>query len=142
MGKVVAMKKPDSLFFRVKDNGAAVFRVDTENRQRRLELQQIANVNTKTGEIKSQGDAILTAAETKSMQDWIAARQELNAQQQSDEIRQTIDTISLTAHLFQSRATDAEVDAFADDLLMAMHDLRSVIVRKKSERLEKSKKTK
>lgn len=28
--------KPDSLYFRVRENGATVFRVDTKNRQRRI----------------------------------------------------------------------------------------------------------
>ena len=29
-------------YFRIRENGAAVFRVDTENRQRRIEMEQIA----------------------------------------------------------------------------------------------------
>ncbi len=32
-------------YFRVRENGAAVFRVDTENRQRRIEMEQIAVIN-------------------------------------------------------------------------------------------------
>lgn len=32
-------------YFRVRENGAAVFRVDTENRQRRIEMDQIALAN-------------------------------------------------------------------------------------------------
>ena len=32
-------------YFRIRDNGATVFRVDTENRQRRMELEEIAVVN-------------------------------------------------------------------------------------------------
>ena len=29
-------------YFRIRENGAVVFRVDTENRQRRIELDEIA----------------------------------------------------------------------------------------------------
>jgi hypothetical protein len=35
----------------------------------------------------------------------------------------------------QSRATDAQLDEVTDTLLLAMHDLRTVLVRKKAERL-------
>jgi hypothetical protein len=46
-------------YFRVRENGALVFRVDTENRQRRIEMDQIAVVNIRNGEIKPQGDRVL-----------------------------------------------------------------------------------
>jgi len=36
-------------YFRTRENGAAVFRVDTENRQRRIEMDQIAIVNVRNG---------------------------------------------------------------------------------------------
>ena len=39
-------------YFRVRENGAFVFRVDTENRQRRIDMDQIATVNIRKGEIK------------------------------------------------------------------------------------------
>ena len=47
-------------YFRVRDNGAFVFRVDTENRQRRIEMDQIAVVNIHNGEIKPHGGRELT----------------------------------------------------------------------------------
>ena len=42
-------------YFRVRDNGAAVFRLDSENRQRRIEMDQIAILNVRNGEIKPHG---------------------------------------------------------------------------------------
>ena len=42
---------PD-FYFRVRENGALVFRVDTENRQRRIEMDEIAAVNIRNSEIK------------------------------------------------------------------------------------------
>jgi hypothetical protein len=38
----------------------------------------------------------------------------------------------------QSKASDAQLDEVTDALLLAMHDLRSVLVRKKAERLLKA----
>ncbi len=52
-------KLPD-YYFRVRENGALVFRVDTENRQRRIDMDQIAAVNIRNGEIKPQGDRVLS----------------------------------------------------------------------------------
>ena len=41
----------------------------------------------------------------------------------------------LTAQWAQTRASDEQLEAVTDALLLAMHDLRSVLVRKQSERL-------
>ena len=43
--------------------------------------------------------------------------------------------MNLTTHWAQTRATDAQLDEVTDALLMAMHDLRTVLVRRKAERL-------
>jgi hypothetical protein len=43
-------------YFRIRDNGAVVFRVDTENRQRRIDMDEIATVNVRNGNIKPHGD--------------------------------------------------------------------------------------
>ncbi len=122
-------------YFRVRENGAAVFRVDTENRQRRIEMDQIAVLNIKNGEIKPHGGRSLTAADQTAIETWMADRQTLLAQRDRDEILRTIDQINLTAQWAQSRASDAELEAVTDSLLMAMHDLRQVLVRKMSDRL-------
>ena len=41
----------------------------------------------------------------------------------------------MTTQWVQSKATDDQLEAVTDNLLMAMHDLRTVLVRKKAERL-------
>jgi hypothetical protein len=120
------------LFFRTRENGAMVFRVDTENRQRRLELQQIAVVNIRNGNVKPQGDQIPTAAERNEIDAWIVERRKLLAVRKVDDIKRATDHLNETAQWVQSDATDEQIEQFSDDLLMAMHDLRSVLVRKKS----------
>ncbi|WP_371154664.1 hypothetical protein [Jannaschia sp. 2305UL9-9] len=124
-----------SYYFRVKDNGALVFRVDTANRQRRLDLDQIATVNINNGQVKPQGDTDLTPADKAAIDAWMAARKATLATRDIDDIRRTIDHLNLTAHWAQSRASDDDLDAVTDDLLLAMHDLRNVLVRKRSDRL-------
>ena len=126
------MGNDTKLFFRVRENGAAIFRVDTNNRQRRLELLQIATVNIRNGSVKPQGDRIPTAAERNEIDAWTVERRKLLAARKVDDIKRTTDHLNETAQWVQSDATDDQIDQFSDELLMAMHDLRTVLVRKKS----------
>jgi phage terminase Nu1 subunit (DNA packaging protein) len=125
-------------YFRVKENGALVFRVDTENRQRRLDLDQIATVNINNGQVKPQGGTELTAEDEAAIADWMAARTAELEARDMDDIRRAIDHLNLTAHWAQAKATDEQLDAVTDRLLLAMHDLRSVLVKKRADRLPDS----
>jgi hypothetical protein len=122
-------------YFRIRENGAAVFRVDTENRQRRIELDEIATVNVKNGNIKPHGDVQLTPADLAVIEDWLKKRRALLEARDVDDILRAVDHMNLTTQWVQSKATEAQLDAVTDALLLAMHDLRSVLVRKKAERL-------
>ncbi|WP_108482684.1 hypothetical protein [Oceaniglobus ichthyenteri] len=127
------MDLPD-YYFRVRDNGAFVFRVENDGRQRRLELDQIAVVNLNKGEIKPHGDRALTAQDSAAIAKWMAERRALLAQRDLDDIHRAVDFLNTTTHWIQSRATDEQVDQVTDRLLLAMHDLRTVLVRKRAER--------
>lgn len=122
-------------YFRIRENGAAVFLVDTENRQRRIDLEEIAIVNVKSGQIKPHGERVLTPADKAAIEAWVTARTAELAARDIDDILRSVDHMNLTTQWVQSRATDADLDAVTDKLLLAMHDLRSVLVRKKSERM-------
>jgi hypothetical protein len=101
---------------------------------RRIEMEQIALVNVRNGEIRPHGERTLSAADLGVIRDWIAARTELLARRDIDDIHRAVDYLNLTAQWAQSKATDGQLDEVTDALLLAMHDLRSVLVRKKSER--------
>lgn len=122
-------------YFRVRENGAAVFRVSTENRQRRIEMDEIAVVNVKNGNIKPHGDAVLSEADQAAIDAWIAQRQAQLGAREVDDILRTVDHLNLTAHWAQTRATDAQLETVTDTLLLTMHDLRTVLVRRKADRL-------
>lgn len=124
------------LYFRIRENGAAVFRVDAGNRNQRIEMEQIATVNVRNGEVRPHGDRPLTAEDKAAIADWLAERRRLLADREADEVRRTVDHLNLTAQWAQSKATDAEIAAVSDALLLAMHDLRSVLVRRTAERIE------
>ena len=124
-------------YFRVRENGAVVFRLGTENRQRRIEMDEIATVNVKNGNIKPHGEVELTEADKAAIEEWLAARQAQLAMREVDDILRTVDHLNLTTQWAQSRATDAQLEAVTDALLLAMHDLRTMLVRRKSDRLGK-----
>lgn len=117
-------------YFRVRENGAFVFRVDTDNRQRRIEMDQIALANLRNGEIKPHGKRELSEQDIVAIQEWMQERAEILAEREVDDILRTVDHLNLTTQWAQSRTEDDQLEAVTDALLMAMHDLRSVLVRK------------
>ena len=124
-------------YFRIRDNGAVVFRVETDNRTRRIDLVELATVNVKNGNIKPHGEASLNPSDMAAINQWLADRLALLAERDVDDILRTVDHLNLTAHWVQSRASDDQLDRVTDDLLLAMHDLRTVLVRRKADRLAK-----
>ncbi|RBI73041.1 hypothetical protein DQW77_09290 [Roseovarius sp. TE539] len=126
-------------YFRVRENGAFVFRVDTENRQRRIDMDQIAVVNIRNGQIKPHGDRELSQRDMEVIHDWMAEREDILAFRDIDDIHRAVDYLNTTAHWAQSKATDEQLEMVTDALLLAMHDLRTVLVRKKADRLLREK---
>ena len=122
-------------YFRIRENGAAVFKVDTENRQRRIEMDQLAIINVRNGEVKPQGDRVLTETDIAAIQDWLDKRVALLAQRDIDDIHRAVDYLNITTQWVQSKASDEQLEDVTDALLLAMHDLRTVLVRKKADRL-------
>lgn len=122
-------------YFRIRENGASVCRVDTENRQRRIELEEIASVNVKNGNIRPHGDRELSEADLEAIRIWMGERRALLEARETDDILRTVDHLNLTSQWAQSKASEAQLEEVTDALLLAMHDLRSVLVRKKAERL-------
>lgn len=83
-------------YFRVRDNGAFVFRVDTENRQRRIEMDQIAVVNIRNGEIKPHGGRELTPEDLAAIKQWMEERNRLLAYRDIDDIHRAVDYLNTT----------------------------------------------
>lgn len=124
-------------YFRIRENGAAVFRVDSNNSHHRIEMEQIAVINTNRGDYKTHGESPLTAADVAAIEGWLAARMDLLEQRTLDDIHRAIDHLNLTAQWAQTKASDIALENITNPLLLAMHDLRSVLVRKKADRMIK-----
>ncbi|WP_425041158.1 hypothetical protein [Primorskyibacter sp. S187A] len=122
-------------YFRIRENGALCFRVDTENRQRRIEMDPIAHINMRNGEVKPQGDRVLSEEDLAEISAWMRERSELLAWRDIDDIHRAVDYLNITTQWAQSKASPEQLEEVTDALLLAMHDLRSVLVRKKADRL-------
>ena len=122
-------------YFRIRENGAVVFRVETENRQRRIELVEIATVNVKNGSVKPHGEVELSPVDLAQIKAWLVQRTALLAERDIDDILRAVDHLNTTTQWAQTKASDDQLERVTDDLLLAMHDLRSVLVRRKSDRL-------
>lgn len=121
------------LYFRVRDNGAQVFRIMEDPREARTRLEPLAVLNLRTGDLRLQGGREPTGAEQAEIDAWTKARRETLAEREVDDIRRTVEAIQTAAGWVQSKAEDDAFRMVADDLLMAAHDLRQAIVRKKAD---------
>jgi hypothetical protein len=123
-------------FFRLRDHTVQVFRVNTDTPHRRIEMDPVAVLNLRSGEVRAQAGRTLTETDRAAIDRWLADRRQLDAAREMDGVLATVDRLNLTAHWAQTRATDADLDRVTDDLLMAMHDLRTVLVRRMAARIE------
>jgi len=122
-------------FFRIRENGATLFKTPEQNRQNRLEMHQIAVINIRNETVKPQGDTVLADEETKLIADWMQERKTVLEELEIDDILRTVDHLNLTAQWAQSKASDADLERVTDQLLLSMHDLRTILSRKKAERI-------
>lgn len=122
------------LHFRVRENGAQVFRVSRDSRQNRLDMQPIAVINLRKAEIRPHGDQDLSEEELTAMREWIAARRQILARREIEDLWRLVDQLHMVTNWVQSRASDEDLAALDDALLIAMHDLRAALVRRRAER--------
>ncbi|EYD71030.1 hypothetical protein [Limimaricola hongkongensis] len=123
-------------YFRVRENGGTMYRIGDETRHRRVDLEQVAVINTRNGEIRGSGNRPLAPEDRVAAETWLTERRALLAARRIDDIHRAIDHMNLTAQWVQSQASPDELEAVTDPLLLAMHDLRSILVRRKADRVE------
>ena len=61
-------------------------------------------------------------------------RTELLVERDINDIYRAVDYLNLTTQWAQAKASDEQLEEVTEDLLLAMHDLRYVLVRKKEDR--------
>lgn len=121
----------DRLYFRARKNGATVFRMTQNDRDRRLDMIQIATIKAKAGTYALRDEIIATPEELSEIEAWIRQHRHLAADARRDDVDRIIEQINYTAQWAQAEAAEEELQRVADDLLLAIHDLRSVLVRRR-----------
>ena len=64
------------LYFRLRDGGASVFRMVDDARNGRLDMEQVATINLRSGEARLGKGKTLSESEQATVDDWIADRRE------------------------------------------------------------------
>jgi hypothetical protein len=125
------------LYFRRRGDGAQVFRVHRNARDRRVEMEPLARLRPGTGDIHPQGGRVVSPGEEAAIRDWMRAEARPETVGGADDVARTVALLGCTAHWAQAVASDDEIDALADELLLAMQDLRGVLVRRKAAQIER-----
>ena len=121
-----------NLYYRHRENGVTVFRMEIANRQRRIELNQIASI-LKDGEISPHKRRQPTEAEMAQISDWWTNWQQRKSEGGLSETEQFIAELNLFTDWVARKAPAEQIDQKSDDLLTALLDLRQVVVRKLSQ---------
>jgi len=120
------------LYYRVRKQGALVFRMEVANRQRRIELNQIATITGK-GEIKPHRRRPPTGDELASIDAWWEDRKTRRKDKSLDDVEVFMEELNKFTTWIEKEAPSAQISSQSDPLLMALLDLRQVIVRRLSE---------
>lgn len=131
------MTEVPEYYFRVRDTGAFVFHINPETRMKRIEMTQIAVVNVRNGEVKPHGDYQLNDQDRSAIETWLSARRKTLRARKLEDVIRLADDINLATVWLQQSAERAELDEVAERLLLAMHDLRTVLVRKLAQAMQK-----
>ena len=126
------------LYFRLRDGGATVFRIESDAHNGRTEMVQIALVNLETGRVRPYRGTELSQSDMAAIETWIADRRESLQWKRLDHAMRTVEAINQTAHWAQAEASDDDLIAVTDPLLLAMMDLRQLLVKKAAKRARKT----
>ncbi|WP_249057110.1 MULTISPECIES: hypothetical protein [Roseinatronobacter] len=120
-------------YFRPRPGGAMLLRIEYNARLRRSEMHRIAGVNKASGAVDVSTGHDLTDAERALIDAWLTDGNGLEG-----DGAKALEQIGHLAHWAQFRASPEELAATTDDLLLAMQDLREVLVRKAAQRARKA----
>ncbi len=126
--------KPE-LFFRRREKGASVFRMETGDGGR-MELVQIA-VLKPDGEIKPQARREIAEAEIAAIAAWHASRTAAQPARDVARLDHMVGEMNKFTQWIQSDAPDEVITGAAMEVLMTIQDLRTTLVRRLARAQEK-----
>ena len=117
-----------TLYFRRKGNGAAVYRI-SDGEHARLDMLQVA-VLKRNGEVKASGKQEPTEVELGEIAAWYEVRNSEQTTRDAAQVDQLVGELNAVAQWVQADASDQQVAQSAQPILMAIHDLRTTLVRR------------
>ncbi|MEM7210870.1 MAG: hypothetical protein AAF479_03095 [Pseudomonadota bacterium] len=120
------------LYYRHRQNGVTVFRMEVANRQRRIELNQIASI-LHDGRIVPHKRRPATDAELTEIEAWHADWKRRSGDEELTETEQFVAELNQFTDWVARRAPAEQVDRQSDLLLTALLDLRQTVVRRISQ---------
>ena len=122
--------KLPELYFRHKENGAAVFRIEAQNPGGALAFRSIGSINMRQKEFRPQNSATISDQELQKIDEWIVQQTELRSSLSFRRAAALPVELNYAADWVQRHASDDEFTQLTDTLLWAMFDLRQAIVRR------------
>ena len=116
-------------FFRPRPGGAMLLRIDYDARLRRSSMTRVCGIDLATGAVLPSDAPNLTAEEQALVAEWLDAGNRLTGRG-----AQAVTQIGHIAHWAQFLAKPGELDAATNEILLALQDLREVLVRKAAQR--------
>jgi len=120
-------------YFRPRPGGAMLLRIDYDPRLRRSEMHRVAGINRASGAVDVTAGHELTDKERALIDTWLADGNGLTGN-----AGKAAEQIGHIAHWAQFKASPEDLAAATEDLLLAMQDLREVLVRKAAQRAKKA----
>ena len=120
-------------YFRLRPGGAMMLRIAYDPRLRRSDMHRVAGINRASGAVDVTIGHDLTDEERGLIDGWLAKGNGLEGAS-----AKAIEEIGHIAHWAQFRASPSDLATATEELLLAMQDLREVLVRKAAQRAQRS----
>ncbi len=118
-----------SYYFRPRPGGAALLKIEHEPRLKRSRLHRIAGLDSATATVRVTEGHVLTPEEQALIDAYFARGNGLGGRG-----AKAVSDIGHIAHWAQFKASPEELADATEELLLAMQDLRDVLVRKAARR--------
>lgn len=129
------MENKHEYYFRISLDGATVFILNRETRHKRIELQEIATIFMPQAKVTPISGRSLSSEEERAIENWISERKKYLYEQDTATAKRVVEDINKLTHWARYQATPEQLNPVNDDLLLAIYDLRSVLVKKMAEQL-------
>ncbi len=113
------------LYFRIKDNGASVYRVSKSSKSGRIEFSQIATAVLRNDKIKPHSDHELTDNEIEQITNWMASQKDNHLSDLAQVFRRISRDVNLATNLLSSdNGAHKELNESINLLLLSLLDMQ------------------